>query len=88
MLDYNVQVHIRSSHLPIYNVQVHIRSGHHPIYNGTLGNPFGHVRPHKHKPQHTPVVLLISNIDYRAKHRHCLRNIGFNAANFTHDNIP
>ncbi len=44
--------------------------------------------PILYKPQHTPVVLLISNIDYRTKHCHCLRNIGFNAANFTHDNIP
>jgi hypothetical protein len=33
------------------------------------------------------VVLLISNIDYRTKHFHYLRNIWFNAANFTHDAV-
>ena len=44
--------------------------------------------PTLYKPQHTPVVLLISNGDYRAKHLNRLCNIGFNAADMTHDNIP
>jgi len=44
--------------------------------------------PTLYKPQHTHVVLLISNIDYRTKHFHCLHNIGFNAADFALDDVP
>ena len=48
-------------------------------------NMFNHTL---YKSQHTPVVQLFSSIDYCTKHFHYLRNIGFNAADLTHDDVP